>query len=323
MSRWGCIGQIAPGTSRSSLNTRSAPTASTPGRGSRRTRSATGRRTSRPACDRSLRPPDRSACALPTLAPAPAVPTTIPPDPDQEAVDGRPAACEGTPRRRFLHVRLGDAARAASSSASSPPSPCYWPRPSSSISSSSAETTESPTSGRRSTGSRRRCSRASRRSGVQTGVGQVIFYVVVVTGVGIVALATGAIATKLIEIIRRRDMGMGDSDEAPHRDLRVEPEGRGDPQGAPRRGGRGQASGGDPGEPGGEPDGRSAGHVHPREPQQRGRICTAPGSSGPTPRSSWPTRRIPRSAPTTSTRRRCCRRSPWSRSTRTCTRAWR
>jgi voltage-gated potassium channel len=51
---------------------------------------------------------------------------------------------------------------------------------------------------------------------VETAVGQVTFYVVVVTGVGIVALATGAIATKLIEIIRRRDMGMGDSDEVAH-----------------------------------------------------------------------------------------------------------
>jgi voltage-gated potassium channel len=51
---------------------------------------------------------------------------------------------------------------------------------------------------------------------VETGVGQVIFYVVVVTGVGIVALATGAIATKLIEVIRRRDMGMGESDERGH-----------------------------------------------------------------------------------------------------------
>jgi voltage-gated potassium channel len=51
---------------------------------------------------------------------------------------------------------------------------------------------------------------------VKTGVGQAIFYVVVITGVGIVALLTGAVATKLIELIRRRDMGMGESDESGH-----------------------------------------------------------------------------------------------------------
>jgi voltage-gated potassium channel len=51
---------------------------------------------------------------------------------------------------------------------------------------------------------------------VLTGVGKFLFYVVVVTGVGLVAIATGAVATKLIEIIRRRDMGMGESDDSGH-----------------------------------------------------------------------------------------------------------
>jgi voltage-gated potassium channel len=51
---------------------------------------------------------------------------------------------------------------------------------------------------------------------VQTGVGRFLFYVVVITGVGIVALATGAVATKLIEIIRRKDMGMGESSASGH-----------------------------------------------------------------------------------------------------------
>ncbi len=51
---------------------------------------------------------------------------------------------------------------------------------------------------------------------VETGVGRFLFYVVVITGVGIVALATGAVATKLIEIIRRKDMGMGESSASGH-----------------------------------------------------------------------------------------------------------
>jgi Integrase core domain len=42
MSRWGCGGQTAPGCNRSSLNTHSARRPSAPGRGSGRTRNASG-----------------------------------------------------------------------------------------------------------------------------------------------------------------------------------------------------------------------------------------------------------------------------------------
>ena len=51
---------------------------------------------------------------------------------------------------------------------------------------------------------------------VSTGVGRFLFYVVVVVGVGLVALGTGAVATKLIEVIRRRDTGMGESNDDGH-----------------------------------------------------------------------------------------------------------
>lgn len=51
-----------------------------------------------------------------------------------------------------------------------------------------------------------------------TGVGHALYYVVVLTGVGIIALVTGAVASKLIELVMRRDAGMG---EATYRDHTV------------------------------------------------------------------------------------------------------
>jgi voltage-gated potassium channel len=44
-----------------------------------------------------------------------------------------------------------------------------------------------------------------------TGVGNALYYVVVVTGVGIVALVTGGIASKLVEVMMARDSGMGEA----------------------------------------------------------------------------------------------------------------
>jgi voltage-gated potassium channel len=44
----------------------------------------------------------------------------------------------------------------------------------------------------------------------RTGLGQVLFYLVVLTGVGLIAIATGAVATKLIGLFMRREAGMGE-----------------------------------------------------------------------------------------------------------------
>lgn len=49
-----------------------------------------------------------------------------------------------------------------------------------------------------------------------TGVGLFVFYMVVVAGVGLVAMGTGVIASKLVEIMMRRDQGMKDAKEAAH-----------------------------------------------------------------------------------------------------------
>ncbi|HWC31753.1 MAG TPA: NAD-binding protein [Actinomycetota bacterium] len=45
----------------------------------------------------------------------------------------------------------------------------------------------------------------------ETFVGMVLYYVVVIAGVGIIAMATGAIATKLIQWVTRKDAGMADA----------------------------------------------------------------------------------------------------------------
>ncbi|HYH27987.1 MAG TPA: NAD-binding protein, partial [Actinomycetota bacterium] len=45
----------------------------------------------------------------------------------------------------------------------------------------------------------------------ETGVGVALYYVVVVTGVGIVALLTATIATKFLEVVMRKDAGLGDT----------------------------------------------------------------------------------------------------------------
>ena len=45
----------------------------------------------------------------------------------------------------------------------------------------------------------------------ETLVGTVLYYVVVIAGVGIIAMATGAIATKLIQWVTRKDAGMADA----------------------------------------------------------------------------------------------------------------
>ncbi len=50
----------------------------------------------------------------------------------------------------------------------------------------------------------------------RTGVGHFLFYVVVIAGVGLVAMATGAIATKMIELLMRKDAGMGSTDYSGH-----------------------------------------------------------------------------------------------------------
>ncbi|HEX2030047.1 MAG TPA: NAD-binding protein [Actinomycetota bacterium] len=42
-----------------------------------------------------------------------------------------------------------------------------------------------------------------------TWVGTVLYYVVVITGVGIIAMVTGAIASKIVEVVMRKDAGMG------------------------------------------------------------------------------------------------------------------
>jgi voltage-gated potassium channel len=49
-----------------------------------------------------------------------------------------------------------------------------------------------------------------------TLVGNILYYIVVITGVGIIALATGAIASKLIEWVMRRDQGMGEAGYEDH-----------------------------------------------------------------------------------------------------------
>src|SRR5688572_22092603 len=49
----------------------------------------------------------------------------------------------------------------------------------------------------------------------QTGLGQFLFFVVVVTGVGIIAIVTAGIASKIIQWVMRKDAGMG---EAKYRD---------------------------------------------------------------------------------------------------------
>ncbi len=45
----------------------------------------------------------------------------------------------------------------------------------------------------------------------ETIVGMILYYVVVIAGVGIIAMATGAIATKLIQWVTRKDAGMADA----------------------------------------------------------------------------------------------------------------
>lgn len=49
-----------------------------------------------------------------------------------------------------------------------------------------------------------------------TGVGLFVFYIVIVAGVGLVAMGTGVIASKLIETMMRRDLGMKDAKETAH-----------------------------------------------------------------------------------------------------------
>ena len=49
----------------------------------------------------------------------------------------------------------------------------------------------------------------------ETGLGQFLFFVVVVTGVGIIAIVTAGIASKIIQWVMRKDAGMG---EAKYRD---------------------------------------------------------------------------------------------------------
>lgn len=49
----------------------------------------------------------------------------------------------------------------------------------------------------------------------QTGLGQFLFFIVVVTGVGIIAIVTAGIASKIIQWVMRKDAGMG---EAKYRD---------------------------------------------------------------------------------------------------------
>jgi voltage-gated potassium channel len=49
-----------------------------------------------------------------------------------------------------------------------------------------------------------------------TGVGSFLFYVVVITGVGIIAIVTAAIASKIIQWVMRKDSGMGQAKYSEH-----------------------------------------------------------------------------------------------------------
>ena len=49
-----------------------------------------------------------------------------------------------------------------------------------------------------------------------TGIGHFLYYVVVITGVGIVAILTGAIASKLLEVLMRKDAGLGEANYEGH-----------------------------------------------------------------------------------------------------------
>jgi len=49
-----------------------------------------------------------------------------------------------------------------------------------------------------------------------TGVGQVLYFIVVITGVGIIAIVTAGIASKIIQWIMRKDAGMGHATFSDH-----------------------------------------------------------------------------------------------------------